>query len=125
MARAVWRGVYEAVARCRTRRLCPTGNRASEALEDDGVSVVFAARLGGAIRHGMNIWVARFLGTHFPWHTFSINILGSTAMGAGHRLFAGRGIGAEGHMRCSYHRDPGRAHDLFGLFARRHARGSA
>ena len=37
--------------------------------------VVFVgAGVGGAIRHGMNIWVARLLGTHFPWHTFAINV---------------------------------------------------
>ena len=29
--------------------------------------VVFVgAGIGGSIRHGMNIWVARFMGTHFP-----------------------------------------------------------
>ena len=47
-----------------------------------GYLVVFVgAGVGGAIRHGMNIWVGRFLGTHFPWHTFLINIIGSTIMG--------------------------------------------
>ena len=47
-----------------------------------GYLVVFVgAGVGGSIRHGMNIWVAHFLGTHFPWHTFVINIVGSLAMG--------------------------------------------
>ena len=65
-----------------------------------GYLVVFVgAGVGGAIRHGMNIWVARFLGTHFPWHTFVINILGSMVMGLVAGWFVGRGIGAEGHMR--------------------------
>ena len=44
--------------------------------------VVFVgAGIGGAARHGMNIWVARLLGSHFPWHTLVINILGSIVMG--------------------------------------------
>lgn len=65
-----------------------------------GYLVVFVgAGVGGTIRHGMNIWVARFLGTHFPWHTFFINILGSLVMGLVIGWFAGRGMGAEGHMR--------------------------
>lgn len=65
-----------------------------------GYLVVFVgAGVGGAIRHGMNIWVGRFLGTHFPWHTFSINILGSLVMGLVAGWFIRRGIGAEGHLR--------------------------
>ncbi len=65
-----------------------------------GYLVVFVgAGVGGAIRHGMNIWVARFLGTHFPWHTFFINILGSTVMGLVVGWFVVRGAGAEGHLR--------------------------
>ena len=64
-----------------------------------GYLVVFVgAGIGGAIRHGMNIWVAHFLGTHFPWHTFLVNILGSLVMG----LVAGWFIEREdpgGHMR--------------------------
>ena len=28
--------------------------------------VFIGAGVGGAIRHGMNIWVARLVGTHFP-----------------------------------------------------------
>jgi fluoride exporter len=61
--------------------------------------VVFAgAGLGGMVRHGMNIWVGRLLGTHFPAHTFVINIMGSLAMGLVVGWFAERG-GAEGHLR--------------------------
>ncbi len=45
-------------------------------------AVVFVgAGVGGALRHGMNIGVARVLGTHFPFHTFLINIVGSLVMG--------------------------------------------
>jgi fluoride exporter len=61
--------------------------------------VVFVgAGIGGAARHGMNIWVARLLGSNFPWHTLVINILGSLAMGLVAGWFAERG-GATGHLR--------------------------
>jgi CrcB protein len=61
--------------------------------------VVFVgAGIGGAARHGMNIWVARLLGSHFPWHTLTINILGSIVMGLITGWFAER-IGAAGHLR--------------------------
>ena len=55
------------------------------------VAVVFVgAGLGGALRHSMNIWVARHLGSRFPFHTFSINILGSLVMGLIFGTFVGR-----------------------------------
>lgn len=61
--------------------------------------VVFVgAGIGGAARHGMNIWVARLMGTHFPWHTLAINILGSIVMGIITGWFAER-LGAAGHLR--------------------------
>lgn len=65
-----------------------------------GYLVVFVgAGMGGAMRHGMNIWVARLMGTHFPWHTFVINIVGSLVMGLVAGWFAERGLGAEGQQR--------------------------
>jgi CrcB protein len=64
-----------------------------------GYVVVFVgAGVGGAIRHAMNISVARFMGTHFPWHTFIINISGSLLMGLVAGWFALKG-GAEGSIR--------------------------
>jgi CrcB protein len=63
-----------------------------------GYLVVFVgAGIGGSIRHGMNIWVARLMGTHFPWHTFVVNIVGSLVMG----LVAGWFIKhhGDGHLR--------------------------
>jgi CrcB protein len=42
--------------------------------------------------------VARLLGTHFPYHTFVINIVGSLVMGLVAGWFAERG-GAAGHTR--------------------------
>lgn len=64
-----------------------------------GYLVVFVgAGIGGAARHGMNIWVARLMGTHFPWHTLVINILGSLAMGLVAGFFMER-TDATGHFR--------------------------
>jgi CrcB protein len=64
-----------------------------------GYLVVFlGAGVGGAIRHGMNIWVSRLLGTHFPSHTLVINVVGSLAMGLVAGWFAHKG-GAAGHTR--------------------------
>jgi CrcB protein len=64
-----------------------------------GYVVVFiGAGIGGAIRHAMNIWVARLMGTHFPWHTFFVNISGSLVMGLVAGYFALRGH-AVGHTR--------------------------
>jgi CrcB protein len=64
-----------------------------------GYAVVFiGAGVGGTIRHFMNIHVARMLGTHFPWHTFVINISGSLVMGLVAGWFAMKGAG-EGHLR--------------------------
>ena len=60
--------------------------------------VFIGAGVGGSIRHGMNIWVARLLGTHFPYHTFIINIVGSLVMGLVAGWFVERG-GADGHLR--------------------------
>jgi fluoride exporter len=47
--------------------------------------------LGSTLRHLVNIICPRFLGTNFPYHTFIINITGSTIMGliAGYLAFKG------------------------------------
>ncbi len=64
-----------------------------------GYLVVFVgAGIGGAARHGMNIWVARLMGTHFPWHTLVVNILGSLAMGLVAGFFMERSD-TTGHLR--------------------------
>ena len=64
-----------------------------------GYVVVFVgAGVGGTMRHAMNIWIARFAGTHFPYHTLAINITGSMVMGMVTAWFAMKG-GATGHLR--------------------------
>lgn len=64
-----------------------------------GYIVVFVgAGVGGSIRHFMNIWVARLMGTGFPWNTIVINVTGSLVMGLVAGWFALRG-GATGHLR--------------------------
>jgi fluoride exporter len=62
------------------------------------VVVFVGAGIGGVMRHFMNISVARLMGTHFPWHTFLINITGSTVMGLIAGWFAMKG-GETGHTR--------------------------
>lgn len=48
----------------------------------NSILLVFAgAGLGGVMRHGVNLASARWFGPDFPWGTFSVNVLGSFAMG--------------------------------------------
>jgi fluoride exporter len=49
------------------------------------VLVFIGGGLGSTLRYIVNIVCSRFFGTDFPYHTFIINITGSTVMG----LFAG------------------------------------
>jgi CrcB protein len=64
-----------------------------------GYLVVFVgAGVGGAIRHGLNMGIGRVMGTHFPWHTFAINIVGSLVMGLVAGWFTFR-ADPTGHLR--------------------------
>ena len=53
--------------------------------------VFIGGGLGSCLRHAVNVICPRFLGTNFPYHTFIINITGSTVMGliAGYLAFKG------------------------------------
>src|SRR5258708_13658897 len=53
--------------------------------------VFIGGGLGSTLRHVINVVSARVLGTAFPYHTFIINITGSTIMGliAGYLAFQG------------------------------------
>jgi fluoride exporter len=39
--------------------------------------VALSSAIGGATRHGVNVWAARLIGTGWPYGTFAVNILGS------------------------------------------------
>ncbi|KMO19250.1 fluoride efflux transporter CrcB [Methylobacterium platani] len=56
--------------------------------------VFLGAGLGGALRHGVNLWAAR-AGSSFPFGTMLINIVGSVLMGALTGWFAARGGGPQ------------------------------
>ncbi len=60
------------------------------------VVVFLGAGLGGALRHGVNHWALRFIGSSFPAGTFAINVLGSFAMGLVVAWFAWRGDTPQG-----------------------------
>jgi CrcB protein len=45
------------------------------------VLVFIGGGLGSSLRHTINVLCARAFGTDFPYHTFIINITGSTIMG--------------------------------------------
>jgi CrcB protein len=63
--------------------------------------VFFGGGLGAATRHGMNVAVARALGTAFPYGTLIINITGSIVMGLIAGYFAFKG-GASQHWRLFF-----------------------
>lgn len=52
--------------------------------------VFLGAGLGGAIRHGVNVWAVRAFGYGFPFGTLIVNVLGSFMMGLLVGLFAFR-----------------------------------
>lgn len=64
-----------------------------------GYLIVFlGGGLGAAIRHGVNIGVARLLGTGFPHATLLINVTGSLIMGVAAAYFAFKGDASQ-HWR--------------------------
>ena len=64
-----------------------------------GYLVVFlGGGLGAAMRHGINLAVARMLGTAFPYGTLLINITGSFIMGLVAAYFAFKGDASQ-HWR--------------------------
>jgi fluoride exporter len=64
-----------------------------------GYLVVFlGGGIGAAMRHGINIAVARMLGTAFPYGTLLINITGSFIMGLVAAYFAFKGDASQ-HWR--------------------------
>ena len=63
--------------------------------------VFLGGGLGAALRHGVNISVARALGTAFPYGTLLINITGSFVMGAVAAYFAFKGDASQ-HWRLFF-----------------------
>src|SRR5471032_1746491 len=64
-----------------------------------GYLVVFlGGGIGAALRHGINLAVARLLGTAFPYGTLMINITGSFIMGLVAAYFAFKGDASQ-HWR--------------------------
>ena len=59
------------------------------------VVVALGSALGGAFRHGVNVGMARLLGTAWPWGTFVVNVSGSFAIGAIVGDFALRGYATQ------------------------------
>jgi fluoride exporter len=55
------------------------------------ILVFIGGGLGSSLRHTINVVCPRLFGTAFPYHTFIINITGSTIMGliAGYLAFKG------------------------------------
>ena len=53
--------------------------------------VLIGSGLGGALRHFVNVVVPRLSGSAFPYHTLTVNVIGSFAMGtlAGYFAFKG------------------------------------
>jgi CrcB protein len=60
--------------------------------------VFLGGGLGAALRHGMNLAIARLFGTSFPYGTLIVNVSGSVVMGLIAGYFAFRG-GASQHWR--------------------------
>ncbi|MBN8919604.1 MAG: fluoride efflux transporter CrcB [Rhizobiales bacterium] len=63
--------------------------------------VFLGGGLGAMLRHGVNVGVARSIGTAFPWSTFMINITGSLAMGLMAGYFAFKGEASQ-HWRLFF-----------------------
>ena len=62
------------------------------------IVVFLGGGLGAALRHGINIAVARMLGAGFPYATFFINVTGSFVMGLIAAWFAFKGDASQ-HWR--------------------------
>ena len=59
--------------------------------------VFLGSGLGGAARHGVNVWSMRAFGTHFPAGTFIVNSVGGLLM----RLVAG-GFSFRAHLSFAH-----------------------
>jgi CrcB protein len=72
-------------------KACGAGGFSSGNFAMNYLLVFVGGGLGSVLRHTVNVVCPRYLGTHFPYHTFIINITGSTVMGliAGYLAYKG------------------------------------
>ena len=61
--------------------------------------VFLGAGIGGALRHGVNVWAARAFGYGFPFGTLIVNVIGSFVMGLLVGFFAYRAGLVPQHLR--------------------------
>ena len=61
--------------------------------------VFLGAGIGGALRHGVNVWAVRVFGHDVPFGTLIVNVLGSFLMGLFVGFFAYRAGLVPQHMR--------------------------
>lgn len=67
-----------------------------------GFLIVFlGGGLGAALRHGVNLVLARLIGTAFPYATLFVNVTGSLAMGLIAAYFAFKGEASQ-HWRLFF-----------------------
>ncbi|MBZ6077341.1 fluoride efflux transporter CrcB [Microvirga puerhi] len=59
------------------------------------ILVFLGGGIGSALRHGVNLATARFLGTGFPYGTLTVNVVGSLVMGLLAGFFAFKGEGTQ------------------------------
>jgi CrcB protein len=62
-----------------------------EAIVTTVLIIFFGAGIGGTLRHFMNDWITRAVGSDFPWGIMAVNILGCFVMGVVVGWFAFRG----------------------------------
>ena len=93
-----------------------------------GFLIVFlGGGIGAALRHGVNLAMARLVGTAFPYATLFENVTGSLVMGLLAAYFAFKGDASQhwlfrvpprdrtAHAAVSHHRHSWRLHDILGL----------
>ncbi len=87
-----------------------------------GYAIVFlGGGIGAALRHGVNLGAARWLGAGFPFGTLIVNVTGSLIMGLIAGYFAFKGDASQNWRLFLVDRHPRRLHHILRLFARRRA----
>jgi CrcB protein len=74
--------------------------------------VALGSGIGGALRHAVNVGAARLLGPGWPSGTFTVNVVGSFAIGLIAGYFAPEGQHVARMAAVPHDGLPGRVHDL-------------